>query len=121
MSKKEYAPVFTTVNRSKLPPEAVVLPMPEKNIGLKADGFAIASLVLGILSCTICLFIFSFPLSLTGLILGISALVKRTDRKGNAIAGLILSLVALLSSIAGLIAFFSIIVDWIARLVNSIF
>ncbi|MEE1061454.1 MAG: DUF4190 domain-containing protein [Ruminococcus sp.] len=64
----------------------------------KGNGLGIASLVLGIVSIvTFCLCCVSLPLSITGLILGIISKVKKKENNGIAIAGIIVSAVALVA------------------------
>ena len=53
-------------------------------------GFAIASLILGILSCTICCAI-GAVLGVIGLILGIVSLAQKRGGKGLAIGGVVTS------------------------------
>ncbi|QSX05798.1 hypothetical protein JYG23_14205 [Sedimentibacter sp. zth1] len=62
----------------------------------KSNGKAIASLVLGIISCV---FVFSGPASFLGVILGIIGIIlgvqaKKEEPSGMAIAGLVLSIIA---------------------------
>jgi len=60
-------------------------------------GFAIASLVLGILSLILCCcFGLNFVIAIPALILGTIALAKRYSGKGMAIAGIIISGIAIL-------------------------
>lgn len=61
----------------------------------KKSGFAIASLVLGILSLTLCCAC-NLPLGLLGLIFGIVSLSKKESRKGMAIGGVVTSSIALI-------------------------
>ena len=74
---------------------------PEKK---KMIGFAIASLILGILSvlCCCCTGV-SALFGIVGVILGVVTLVKKFAGKGCAIAGIICSSVAILSAIVSLI------------------
>lgn len=62
-------------------------------------GCAIASLILGILSCTICVCI-GLITGLIGVITGIVALVKKTKKKATAIIGLITSILGMLLNTA---------------------
>lgn len=67
--------------------------MPQK----KSNGMAIASMVLGIISLLLfCIPYFAIPASIVGLILGIISIRGKKDGKGMAIAGIILSSIALL-------------------------
>ena len=60
-------------------------------------GFAVASLVLSILSLILCCCMgFNFILAIPALIFGILALVKRYSGKGMAIAGIIISSIAII-------------------------
>ncbi len=60
-------------------------------------GFAIASLILGILSLILCCCVgFNFILAIPALILGIVTLVKHYNGKGMAIAGIIISSIAMI-------------------------
>ncbi len=69
-------------------------PMPQK----KSNGFGTASLVLGILSLTICCLIGPL-LGLIGIIFGIVGLCKKNAKKGTSIAGLITSVLGVIISI----------------------
>lgn len=60
-----------------------------------AKGFAVASLVLGILSLFCCGVILSIP----GAVFGILSLNKKKEQNGMAIAGIILSAIGLIGSI----------------------
>lgn len=61
------------------------------------SGFAIASMILGILSViSCCLWWVSVLFAVVGLILAIIAIVKKKDGKAFAIAGLVLAIVALI-------------------------
>lgn len=63
-------------------------------------GFAIASLVLGILSILCCCFgMWSWLLAIPGVVLGIVALVKKYAGKGCAIAGIICAALAIVLSL----------------------
>lgn len=79
------------------PAYAYNTPQPPK----KASGFAVASLVLGIigvLSSCCCTFL-SLPLGIIGTILGIVGCTKKNVSKGIAIAGIILSVISVLISV----------------------
>ncbi len=73
---------------------------PEKK---KMIGFAIASLILGILSIICCCFGLGWITAIPGIILGIVAVVKKYAGKGCAIAGIICSALAIVLSIVMLI------------------
>jgi len=65
-----------------------------------ASGFSITSLVLGIVSIVfLCIPVFPILTSIAGLILGIVGMSKNKLKKGMAIAGIIISAVALLIAI----------------------
>lgn len=67
------------------------------NQGGGHTGFAIVSLILSILSLILCCCMgFNFILVIPALILGIVTLVKRYSGKGMAIAGIIISTIAML-------------------------
>lgn len=71
-----------------------------------AKGFAIASMVLGIVGFVAwCLPIVGFPVTITGLVLGIIAIRKGT--KGMAVAGVVMCsitlVITLINSVAGAI------------------
>ena len=69
--------------------------MPESKAG---KGMGIASLILGIVSIALfCCCYLSIPCSITGLILGIVSKVKKKENNGVAIAGIILSAIALVA------------------------
>lgn len=83
----------------------------------KGSGFAIASLVLGIVGMVFacCFFWLSFVLGIVGLVLGIISLVQGRDGKGMAVAGTILSGISFL--IAALIGIVYLALNiWIADL-----
>ncbi|WWR16863.1 DUF4190 domain-containing protein [Lachnospiraceae bacterium JLR.KK008] len=81
-------------------PVVVANAIPEKN-----GKYAVASLVLGILSLIFCWTIAAgFVMSIIGLIMGIISLAKKNPQKGMAIAGVILSVLALLLSVAMVVA-----------------
>ena len=62
-------------------------PEPKKN-----NGFAIASLICGIVSIVLCcIWYLSLPVSIVGLVLGILSLRKTIDGKNMAIVGIVLS------------------------------
>lgn len=73
---------------------------PEKK---KMIGFAIASLVLGILSIICCCFGLGWITAIPGVILGIVTIAKKYAGKGCAIAGIICSALAIVLSIVMLI------------------
>ena len=67
-------------------------------------GMAVASLVLGILSVELfCLWYLSLPCAVVGLILGILSL--KSSGRGMAIAGLVLSIIALAIAVVTIILF----------------
>ena len=66
-------------------------------------GLCIASLVLGLLSI-LCCWIYGGVLGFVGVVLGIVALVKKEDKKGMAIAGIITSVVGIILLIVILIS-----------------
>ncbi|MEW6025730.1 MAG: DUF4190 domain-containing protein [Planctomycetota bacterium] len=79
--------------------------MPEENTvpqalqGTGDDGLVIASLVLGIIGLIAwCLPIFGLPVTITGLVLGIKGL--NSSKRGMAIAGIVMSSLGLLFSLA---------------------
>lgn len=59
-------------------------------------GFAIASLVLGLLSILSCCILIGAVFGIPGLIVGIIPLVKKYDGKGMAIAGVITSVIGII-------------------------
>lgn len=71
-------------------------------------GLSIASLVLGIVSVifSCCLWYIGLPCGIIGLVLGILSMKKKAPGKGMAIAGIILSAVAL---VLGIITIFCLI------------
>lgn len=67
-------------------------------------GFAIAALILGIVGLLAwCLPILGYPVGIAGIILGILG-IKKSGMKGMSIAGLIMSCVCILASVANSIA-----------------
>lgn len=73
----------------------------------KSKGLAIAAMVVGILSMTLCCTVGSV-LGLVGLILGIVSLSKKEDGKGMAIAGIITSAIGIL---VGIVFIFLLVLD----------
>ena len=67
--------------------------------GPERKGFAIASLVLGILSIVLCCMYGGFLFGIPGAILGIVSLVKHENKMGMAIAGIITSYVGIIYGI----------------------
>ena len=72
--------------------------MPTKQGGA---GFAIASMVLGIIALVFscCFYFISLPCAVIGLILGAVALAKKTEGKGMAIAGLVCSIISVVPAV----------------------
>ena len=100
-------------NQNSYPPYNT--PEPERK------GFAIASLVLGILSLVLCC-LFGGVLGIVGLILGIVSLVKKESKMGMAIAGIITSAFGIIFGIAMAIyfvMFFGFITENYDAIVNS--
>lgn len=71
----------------------------------KSGGKAVASLVLGIISILGCWSFITIVLSIVGVILGIVNIAQQNPQKGMAIAGIILSILGFLLSIAILIVY----------------
>ena len=97
MKNEEYA-IFSEVNVDNVPSGVIIRDLPKANA--KANVYAIVSFVFAILGIFPCLIILSAPVSLLGLLFAITALIKKTDKKGFAIAGLIINLLTLACSIA---------------------
>lgn len=75
-------------------------PPPPVNQPPESNGLAIASFVLGLISTvSICICYISIPLGITGLILGIVA-KKRSEGNGMRTAGIVLSILGIVISIA---------------------
>ena len=74
---------------------------PDQNNG-KGNGLAIASMVIGIVNLiTCCLPILGFPVSITGLVLGI--LSRNSEKKKMAVAGIIMCAIGLVLTIVNAI------------------
>lgn len=97
-TQTEQGPVYTETYTNQYGDSSVgYTAEPEKK---KMIGFAIASLVLGILAILCCcLGIWSWLLAIPGVILGIVAVVKKYAGKGCAIAGIICSALAIVLSL----------------------
>lgn len=81
-----------------IPTEGGVIQPPYQPAAKDQSGLAVASLVVGLVSMTAWLLpICGLPLSITGLVLGI--LARDSTKKGMAITGVVLSIVALVLSI----------------------
>lgn len=93
-SLPEFSLWFTTSPQQRVPPPPVSTGLPS---GRKTNGFAISSLVMGIVSVTVALCCYGFPFNLLGVIFGVIALSQirnapqQYDGEGMAIAGLVLS------------------------------
>ena len=100
-SQTEQGPVYTeTYANDFIDPSVGYTAEPEK----KKVGFAITSLVLGILSVLCCCFGLGWITAIPGIIFGIIAVAKKQGAKGCSIAGIICSAVAILGAIVSLIA-----------------
>lgn len=81
-----------------LPTQGGSIQPPVQAVAKDQSGLAIASLVLGLVSLVGWLIpLCGFPLSVTGLVLGI--LARDSARKGMAITGIVFSIIALVLSI----------------------
>jgi uncharacterized protein DUF4190/FHA domain-containing protein len=79
--------VYPPATASFSPPPGYLLPASR---AAEPDGFAIASMVLGILGLvTFCVWAFSVPCSIAAVILGIVALNRRKDGQSMAVAGIV--------------------------------
>ncbi|WP_432512381.1 DUF4352 domain-containing protein [Kineococcus sp. SYSU DK001] len=80
-----------------------VAPPPPQAVPRRGKGLAVAALVIGIVAAAGCLVpvlnIGSIVLAVVGLVLGVVALVRRADGKGMSVAGVVLSLVAIVVAI----------------------
>ena len=100
-SQTEQGPVYTeSYSGSYEDVSAGYTAEPEKK---EKIGFAIASLILGILSIICCCFGLGWITAIPGVILGIVTVVKKYAGKGCAIAGIICSALAIVLSIVMLI------------------
>ena len=99
-SQTEQGPVYTeTYANDFIDPSVGYTAAPEK----KKVGFAITSLVLGILSILCCCFGLGWITAIPGIIFGIIAIAKKFDGKGCAVAGVVCSAIALVVALVGLI------------------
>jgi hypothetical protein len=94
----EFANCFTSEIPPAIAPQIISPPTPPR----KTNGFAIAGLICGILSVTLCFCCGGIPFNILGLIFSIIALLQIIENpqlhggRGLAIAGIILSAVSLL-------------------------
>lgn len=99
-NNQQYSNEETNQNTQYTAPQPPVQP-PKRN------GLAIASLVLGIFSLVFscCCGILSCPCGIAGLILGVLALREKSDGKEMAIAGIIMSSIAVFLGILSIMLF----------------
>lgn len=103
----------TTYNNASAYGQTTYTPSPNTEPTSSSNGFAVASLVLGIVSVifSVLLPFITLPASVVGLIMGIMAM-KRPYGKGMSIAGIVLNSLGILSSILFLIAYIWIIYSY---------
>jgi hypothetical protein len=100
----EFVNLFTAEVPPAIAPQTIAPPTPAR----KTNGFAIAGLICGILSVTLCLCCGGIPANILGLIFSIVALVQINEHpqlhegRGLAIAGIILSTVSFLILLASM-------------------
>lgn len=104
---------YTTYNNASAYGQTTYTPSPNTEPTSSSNGFAVASLVLGIVSVifSVLLPFITLPASVVGLIMGIMAM-KRPYGKGMSIAGIVLNSLGILSSILFLIAYIWIIYSY---------
>jgi len=92
-------PEFSALPRMTPPP--IVPPPGVPAYPVRTNGFAIAGMIMGILSLTVCFCCYGFPFNILGLVFSLVALsqIKQFPQsycgKGMAIAGLVLSCVSI--------------------------